>query len=117
MIGIKKEAAEQMLRGFFHCVGLRRALGKSAPHSPGASLLAVLHLGDDEGAGGVAGDVDGGTAHVKDTVDTGHQGDALDGQTHALQHHGQHDHARAGHAGGADGGQGGGEDDGDHVAQ
>ena len=88
-----------------------------AQHAAGTGSLFVFHLGDDDGAGGVAGDVDGGTAHIKDTVDTGHQGDTLHGDIDALQHHGQHDHASAGDTGGTDGGQSGGDYHGDHLTQ
>ena len=77
----------------------------------------ALHRGDDDGAGGVAGDVDGGAAHVKDAVDAGDQRDALYRQTDALEHHGQHDHARAGDARGADGGQRGRQHDGEHLGR
>ena len=78
--------------------------------------LLCLALGfpcvDTHGAGGVTGDVDNCTTHIQNAVDTGNQGDTFHGQAHALQHHGQHDHAAAGHTGGADGGQRGSEDDG-----
>ena len=65
--------------------------------------LALLLTGDPHGAGGVAGDVEGGTAHVEQLVDARDDRDAFDRQADRLEHHRQHDHARAGDTGGADG--------------
>ena len=47
----------------------------------GLCCLLALQIGDDNGTGGVAGDVQDGTAHVEDAVHTGYQGDAFYGQT------------------------------------
>ena len=81
------------------------------------SLLLALPLGDAERAGDVAGDVQAGAAHVEQTVHTVDDHDHIDGDVHGLEHHSQHDHARAGRAGGADGGEGRGDNDGDHLAE
>ena len=57
-----------------------------------SSLLCsslALHVGDDDSAGSVTGDVQHGTAHVEDPVHTGNQGDAFHRQTHRGQNHGQ----------------------------
>ena len=84
------------------------------------ALLAVtlqVQSVNADGAGCVTGDVDDGTAHIQDTVDTGDQCDALQGQADGLQNHGQHDDAGTGNTGGADGSQGGGQDDGQLLGQ
>ena len=79
--------------------------------------LLALEAGDEQGAGGVAGDVQSCTAHVEQLVDTGDDGDAFDRQTDLRQDHGQHDHASAGDTGSTDGSERRGQDDHGHVAE
>ena len=59
-------------------------------------LLLALPLGDAQGAGNVAGDVQAGTAHVEQTVHSHDQADVSHGDADGFQHHGQHDHTGAG---------------------
>lgn len=76
-------------------------------------LFFLVHeVGDNQGAGCVACDVDGGPAHVEDTVDAGYQGDSCYRKSYGFEYHGQHDHAGSRYAGGSDRGQGSGQDDG-----
>ena len=81
----------------------------------GPRRLAVLHLGDDQRTGCVAGDIDRRPAHIKNPVHACHQRDALHRQTYALQHHSQHYHARTRHASRTDRRQSGGQHDGRHF--
>ena len=79
--------------------------------------LLALEAGDEQGAGGVAGDVQGRTAHIEQLVDTGNDGDTFDRQADLRQDHRQHDHARAGDTCGTDGSEGRGQNDHGHIAE
>ena len=79
--------------------------------------LLALEAGDEQGAGGVAGDVQGRTAHIEQLIDTRDDGDTFDGEADLRQNHRQHDHASAGDAGRADGGEGRGQNDHGHIAE
>ena len=83
----------------------------------GLQVRAFLpeHVGYDDGAGGVTGDVECGAAHVEDAVHAGHQGDALQRKSDRGKDHRQHDHASAGNSGGSDRCEGRGQDDSDHL--
>ena len=80
-------------------------------------LLAVVRLPgvDADGAGGVADDVQRGTAHVEQAVDAVDDADVRGRDADCIQHHGQHDHAGAGGTGGTDGGQRRRHNDDDHL--
>ena len=80
-------------------------------------LLLALPLGDAQGTGNVAGDVQAGTAHVEQTVHSHDQANVSHGDADGFQHHGQHDHTGAGSTGSADGGQRSGDHNEDHLAQ
>ena len=71
----------------------------------------ALRVGDGRGARDIAGHVQAGAAHVQDDVDPGDEAHAFNWQTHALEHHGQHDQAGARDPRRADGCQGGQQDD------
>ena len=73
-------------------------------------------MGDADGAGDVAGDIEAGTTHVEQAIHGHDEADVLHRHADGFEHHGQHNHARAGDAGGADGGQGGGDHHHHHLA-
>ena len=73
--------------------------------------------GDEQGAGGVAGDVQSRTAHIEQLVDTGNDGDTFDRQADLRQDHRQHDHASAGDTRGTDGSERRGQNDHGHIAE
>jgi hypothetical protein len=78
---------------------------------------AAFPVVDADSAGSVADDVQGGTAHVEQTVNAVDQANVGRVDVDGLEHHRQHNHAGAGGTGRADGGKGRGDNDHNHLAE
>ena len=66
-------------------------------------FFSVLKAAYYNGAGGVAGYVDNGSAHIENTVDSRNKSDSLNGKSDALEHHCKHHHSGTGNSGSSDG--------------
>ena len=77
---------------------------------------SAIPLGHRKGGGGIAGDVQGRTAHVEETVNTGNQGNAFDREVNTGEDHRQHDHAGTRNACRANGGKNGRKDVGNQLS-
>ena len=80
-----------------------------------ARFTLCLQIGDNDGTGCITGDVDGCTSHIKDTVYSGYQSNAINRKTNRSKYHSQHDHTCTRYSGGSDRCQCSGKNDGQHL--
>ena len=77
--------------------------------------LFAQNVAYNDSAAGIARDVQCGAAHIKNTVNTGYQGNAIHRETNGSEHHSQHDHTGPRHSCGTDGCKRSGQHDGNHL--